>query len=65
MDYRVTVRYGEGRQRHHTLEVEAPHVAEALRAAAERIPADVVRTADLVEIRRAPDPESRSYLGES
>lgn len=64
MDYRVTVRYGERRQRHHTLEVQASDVAEALRLAATRIPSEIVSTADLVEIRPAPDPEARSYLGE-
>ena len=61
--YRVTVRHGRP-QRYHTLEVEAPDVADALRDAADRLPADVVGEADLVELRTSVDPERRSYLGE-
>lgn len=64
MNYRVTIRYGQDRQRHHTLDVEASDLAHALRIAAERIPSEIVETADLAEVRPAPDPEERSYLGE-
>jgi hypothetical protein len=64
MNYRVTVRYGERRQRHHTLDVEAPDLPGALRAAAERIPSEIADTADLAEVRPAPDPDQRTYLGE-
>jgi hypothetical protein len=46
------------------LEVEAADVAQALRDAADRLPAAVVEEADLVEIRTSVDPEGRSYLGE-
>lgn len=61
--YRVTVRHGRP-QRYHVLEVEAADVAQALRDAADRLPAAVVEEADLVEIRTSVDPEGRSYLGE-
>jgi len=64
MQYQVTVRYGGSRQRYDTFVVEATDAAEALRAAAERMPPEIAPDADLVELRVAVDPERRSYLEE-
>lgn len=60
----VTVRYGTRRQRYHTVDVDADDIADALRAAADAVPDEITDAADLVEIRRAVDPDRRSYLGE-
>jgi hypothetical protein len=51
--YRVTIRYGDeaGRTRYEMVDVEAPELGAALRAAAERIPEAARATADLAEIR--------------
>lgn len=65
MQYQVTVRYGGSRQRYDTYVVEAADAAEALRVAAERMPADVAPDADLVELRVAVDPERRAYVEET
>jgi hypothetical protein len=65
MQYQVTVRYGGSRQRYDTYVVEATDAAEALRVAAERMPADVAPDADLVELRVAVDPERRAYVEET
>ena len=62
--WKITVRYGTRYQRYHTLEVEADDVRDALRRAAEGVDDDVAEETDLVELRRAVDPEARSYLGE-
>lgn len=62
--YTVTVRHGRGGYRYHTSEVDAADLADAMRAAAGELPDDVRGAADLVEIRRAPEPDDRSYLGE-
>lgn len=62
--WQITVRYGGGYHRYHTLEVEAEDVTGALREAADRIPPDVAGAADLVEVRVAVDPDARTYLGE-
>ncbi len=64
MRYQVTVRYGTEWQRYHTFEVDAGDLPEALRLAADAVPEGVVPEADLVELRVAPDPDDRSYLGE-
>ena len=64
MNFRVTVRYGGGRQRYHTFDVQAPDARAALAAAAERLPDEIAAEVDLVELRVAIDPEARSYLGE-
>jgi len=64
MQYQVTVRHGKQRQRYHTYEVEAHDAATALRLAAERMPPEISTEVDLVELRVAPDPDSRGYLGE-
>lgn len=57
--YSVTVRHGARGARYHTFEVEGADVAEALRRAADQLPDDVRASADLVELRTAPDPEAR------
>jgi hypothetical protein len=59
MTFDITVRFGTQRQRYHTLSIEAVGVGEALRLAAERVPADVLEEADLVELRVAADPDAR------
>ncbi len=64
VEYQVTVRFGEGRQRYHIFTVEAEGMVEALRAAAKELPEEVAGSGDLVEIRPAIEPEGRSYLGE-
>jgi len=64
MRFQVTVRHGAQRQRYHTFEVEAHDAATALRLAAERMPPEISAETDLVELRVAPDPDSRGYLGE-
>lgn len=64
MRYQVTVRHGRQRQRYHTYEVEAHDAATALRLAAERMPPEISAEVDLVELRVAVDPETRSYVGE-
>lgn len=64
MRFQATVRHGGRYQRYHTLIVEAADAREALRLAASEIPDEVAAEADLVELRVAPDPESRSFVGE-
>lgn len=64
MHYQVTVRYGRARPRYHTYRVEASDARTALSRAAEGMPSEIVPEADLVELRVAPDPETRTYLGE-
>lgn len=62
--YRATFRYGGVRPQYHMLDLEAPGLREALRAAAEGIDDDVAATAELVEIRLQRDPEEREYSPE-
>jgi hypothetical protein len=57
MDFDVTLRYGRQSQRYHTLRITAPEAATALRAAADRMPEEIVAEVDLVEVRKAPDRE--------
>lgn len=64
MAFQVTVRYGTRYQRYHTYRVEAGNLVSALRAAAEALPEEIADEADLVEIRPAPDPDSREYVEE-
>jgi hypothetical protein len=62
--YQITVRYGRRYQRYHTFTVDAPDVSQALRQAADQVPAEILPEADLVELRPAVDPDrSRSTLG--
>jgi len=65
MRFQVTVRHGGRYQRYHTLMVEADDAREALGRAASQIPDEVAAEADLVELRVAPDPDARSYVGEA
>jgi len=58
--YRVTIRHGRP-QIYHMMDVEAEDLAEALRLAAERLPAEA-RGGDLAEVRRSADPEAREYV---
>jgi hypothetical protein len=62
--FNVTIRHGGRGYRYHTFDVEAPDLAEALRAAAADLPEDVRMTGDLVEIRSATDPDERAFLEE-
>jgi hypothetical protein len=64
MKYQVTVRHGTQRQRYHTYVVEADDAGAALQVAADHMPAEISREADLVELRPAVDPDERSYVGE-
>ncbi len=59
--YRVTIRFGSPRSQYRVLDVEAATLREALRRAAEDFPPEAEATADLVEIRRQVDPDSREY----
>jgi hypothetical protein len=63
MRFQVTVRHGRRRQRYQTLIVEAGDAREALRLAASEIADDVAAETDLVELRIAPDPDARTYVG--
>jgi hypothetical protein len=60
----VTVRHGVRPARYHTFQVEAADVGGALVAAADELPREVRDAGDLVEIRRAPDPDDRGRPGE-
>ena len=62
--WKITVRHGLRYQRYHTLEVEAEDVRDALREAAAALSDEIAGETDLVEIRRAVDPDARRYLGE-
>lgn len=64
MDYQVTVRYGAPYQRYHTYAVEEENLRAALRSAADALPDEIAEEADLVEIRPAPDPDGRRYVGD-
>lgn len=66
MNYQITVRYsaGQGRQRYHLDAIEADDLAMALQMAADRLPAAVAESGDLVEIRPEVSPEERPYLDE-
>lgn len=54
--YRVTIRYYQEVQRYEVFELEATDLREALTSASERVPAEIVDSADLVEIRRSNPP---------
>ena len=56
MHYQITARYGH---RYHLLSVEADHAADALRQAADLLPADLLPSIDLVELRIAVEPGDR------
>lgn len=60
-NYRVTVRFVAGGTRYEVLEIEAADLGEALRRAADALPAEVAATADLAEIRLQAEAELREY----
>ena len=62
MRYQVTVRYGSTNHRYHICFVEAKDAREALEGAALQMPPEIVGEVDLVEVRGAPDPDTRSYI---
>ena len=64
MEYQITLRYGGSRQRYHTFVVSGSDATDALRRAADEIPAEIATAVDLVELRVAVDPDRREYLGE-
>ena len=64
MRYQITVRYGSTNHRYHTYSVETEDARAALEGAALEMPPEIVGEVDLVEVRVAPDPDSRSYIGE-
>lgn len=51
MRYRVAVRYVDDRQRYHIEDLEAGSMADALRDIIDRVPGEVLQSADLIEIR--------------
>lgn len=60
--YRITIRYAaQGGMRYHVDDVAAATLADALRHAAERMPASVAATADLAEVRVQVDPDARTF----
>lgn len=64
-NFQLTVRYGATAKRYFMAQVEAPQLAAALRLAADALPDEVMREADLAELRPAPDPEAeRPWLDE-
>lgn len=63
MLFQVTVRHGR-QYRYHTYTVDAGDARSALRAAADDMPDEVAGEADLVELRPAPEPDEREYVGD-
>jgi hypothetical protein len=61
MTFRLTVRWRSPGTRYHVEDVEATDLKGALEEAARRLPAEVVATADLAELRPTVDPEAREY----
>ena len=62
--FRATVRWVTDRQRYHMEDIDAPDIAAALAQLHERLPADVARHADLLELRRQQDAGARVYAPE-
>ena len=60
--YRITLRYGAGRQ-YHIMDVSATSLREALARLVAEYP-DLAADADLVEVRRQADPGQRAYAPE-
>lgn len=62
--FQVTVRHGTRSKRYHVVHIEAVDMAAALVKAGEALPAEVRDSADLAEVRPAPDPEAeRPFVG--
>ena len=62
--FHVTVRYGSPSHRYQTLDVDAEDIGAALTEIRALLSPQTVETADLIEVRRGVDPESREFLGE-
>jgi hypothetical protein len=62
--YRVIFRYGAPKALYDVLDVDAPDIRGALRAAAERVRSEVAESAELVEVREQAEPEAREYTPE-
>lgn len=63
--FQITVRHGSRAKRYHVVQIDAAHMAEALVKAGESLPPDIRDTADLAEVRPAPDPEAeRPFMGD-
>ena len=59
--FRATIRYGAP-QTYHVLDVEAADLPAALERIVRSFPEGSAATADLIEVRRQSEPESRSYV---
>jgi hypothetical protein len=57
--YRATIRYVSGVQRYHVVDLEADSLEHALRALVEAFPSGLESSADLLEVRRQVDVETR------
>lgn len=64
MHYQITVRYGKKVKQYLSLSVEADHVPQALRTAADGIPEEIADMVDIVELREAPDFDKTMERGE-
>jgi hypothetical protein len=58
--YRLTIRYGSP-HRYHMADIEAVSLEAALRDAASQVPEAAGDSADVVELRRMADPDTRQY----
>jgi hypothetical protein len=61
--FRLTVRHGAP-QRYHVVDIDAADLHDAVRRAAQHVPAGADARADLVEIRLQADPTQREYTPE-
>lgn len=61
MSFRATIRWVTDRQRYHVEDIEADDFAAALAQLGARLPSDVARHADLLELRRQSTPDERRY----
>jgi hypothetical protein len=62
LKFHLTVRWGHPGTLYHQAVVEAPGLREALERSAALLPDDVAASADLAELRPAPEPDERAYL---
>ena len=62
--FRATIRWTSDRPRYHVEDIDARDLAHALELLGARIPLEVGAHADLVELRRQPDPDGREYAPE-
>lgn len=60
--FRVTIRFGATRPRYEVVDIQADTLREAVdKAARQAFSAETADSADLIEIRRQIDPDSREY----